>query len=282
MYYSIKMNDTFILDLYPISFTTILPKANYIGYIYITCNTINSRKYIGKHVLKYTYDVYENTQNGHHIDTSYLGSGKILKSAFKKYGIENFVQFIVDYAYTIEELDMKEKEWIAKFDASRSIHFYNIHKGGKGGDTLSFNPNKISIAQSTGKKLRGRIPWNKGKTNCYSDESIERMRLGQLNSPNKGHNKGQIPWNKGKTNVYSKKTLKQMSDSQKGEKNHAYGKPSAFKGRKHTNEAKAKQSYAHSHISDDTRSKMSKAKKGKRWKIVDGKRKWFDENEINS
>lgn len=42
------------------------------------------------------------------------------------------------------------------------------------------------------------------------------MQLGQLNSPNKGHNKGHIPWNKGKTNVYSKETLRKMSESQKG------------------------------------------------------------------
>lgn len=273
------MNDTFICDNYPLVIPTIIPKPNYIGYIYITCNRINSRKYIGKHVLKYSYEVYEATQHGHCIDTTYLGSGKILKAAFKKYGIQNFVQFIIDYAYTIDELDNKEKEWIEKLNAAANSVFYNIHKGGKGGDTMSYNPTKYIIAKSTGEKLKGRIPWNKGKENCYSEESIKRMQLGQLNSPNKGHNKGHIPWNKGKTNVYSKETLRKMSESQKGEKNHAFGKPSSFKGRKHTAEAKAKQSYAHSHILDSTRVKMRKAKKGKCWRIIDGKRKWFDKSE---
>ena len=41
-------------------------------YIYLTTNTINNMKYIGKHYGE--------------LNDSYLGSGKILKRAIEKYG----------------------------------------------------------------------------------------------------------------------------------------------------------------------------------------------------
>ena len=47
------------------------------GYIYLTTNLINGRVYVGKHKSsKY--------------DSSYYGSGKAIKNALKKYGVENF------------------------------------------------------------------------------------------------------------------------------------------------------------------------------------------------
>ena len=51
------------------------------GYIYITENLINGKKYIGK--AKYKNESYKNT--------NYLGSGKLITAAIKKYGRENFL-----------------------------------------------------------------------------------------------------------------------------------------------------------------------------------------------
>lgn len=48
------------------------------GYVYKTTNLINGRIYIGQH-----------KSNG--LDEQYIGSGKILGIALKKYGRRNFV-----------------------------------------------------------------------------------------------------------------------------------------------------------------------------------------------
>lgn len=95
------------------------------GFIYITTNNINNKKYIGQKT--YNCNNWEN----------YLGSGKYLKRAIKKYGEENFSREIIDEANTKEELDEKEIFWIGYYDAVNSNDFYNIAFGGDGGNTLA-------------------------------------------------------------------------------------------------------------------------------------------------
>lgn len=92
-------------------------------YIYLTTNHVNGMKYIGKH-------------HGE-LDNSYLGSGKLLKLAIKKHGKSNFSKDILFVSESEEENCEKEKYFIAKYDAVNSPEFYNIHEGGKGGDTFS-------------------------------------------------------------------------------------------------------------------------------------------------
>ncbi len=46
------------------------------GYIYLTTNLINKKKYVGQH-------------KSSKFDERYKGSGKLIKKAFKKYGKEN-------------------------------------------------------------------------------------------------------------------------------------------------------------------------------------------------
>ena len=53
-------------------------------------------------------------------------------------------------------------------------------------------------------RKKGCIPWNKGKTNIYSEDTLQRNRDAHL---------GKIPWNKGKTGIYSKETLQKMRDT---------------------------------------------------------------------
>lgn len=60
-----------------------------IGYVYLTTNLINGRKYIGMH--KKTY-----------FDENYKGSGKILRQAFDKYGWENFKCEVLEWCETYE------------------------------------------------------------------------------------------------------------------------------------------------------------------------------------
>lgn len=57
------------------------------GYIYLTTNRVNGKKYIGRHKAS-TFD------------STYYGSGKIITQAILKEGIENFTCEILDTAET--------------------------------------------------------------------------------------------------------------------------------------------------------------------------------------
>lgn len=55
------------------------------------------------------------------------------------------------------------------------------------------------ISEETRIKLKGRTPWNKGKKNPYSKETIEKMSLANIkNNTKPPSRKGQVPWIKGK------------------------------------------------------------------------------------
>ena len=94
------------------------------GYIYKTTNLVNGKIYIGQHKAeKY--------------DKSYYGSGKILKLAIDKYGIENFSNTVLCYCESKKELDKLERQLIKQYNSTNSDIGYNIAKGGDGGDTFS-------------------------------------------------------------------------------------------------------------------------------------------------
>lgn len=54
------------------------------GYIYKTTNTINGKIYIGQ------------KKSSEFLGVQYLGSGKILKSAINKYGVEAFIVEVIE------------------------------------------------------------------------------------------------------------------------------------------------------------------------------------------
>lgn len=137
------------------------------NYVYITTNLINKNFYIGKH----------STDN---LNDGYLGSGKCLLAAIKKYGKENFKQRILCFCDSEEEAFEVEKYLVTEYIVSRE-DCYNLHIGGDGGK--------------------------------MSDETNKRHSI-YMKEYYKTHN----VWNKGKKNVYSKDTLKRMSDVKKGSK----------------------------------------------------------------
>ena len=94
---------------------------NPFGFIYITTNLKNGKRYIGKKI----FDKKNEWK-------TYLGSGVALKSAIKKYGKENFIKTIVAYVYSDLELCEAEKEIISFLNATNSTDFYNIAAGGEG------------------------------------------------------------------------------------------------------------------------------------------------------
>lgn len=117
--------------------------------IYKTTNLINGKYYIGKDARNLNY---------------YLGSGKLLKKALKKYGKNNFVKEILEVCNSLEELEDREKYWIKKLNSINKG--YNITEGGTGGDIFTNNPNK--------EKIR-----NKLKKRIYSEE-VKKIKLKNL------------------------------------------------------------------------------------------------------
>ncbi len=96
---------------------------NKYGFIYITTNSVNGKRYIGKRM----YDKRGEWKK-------YLGSGILLKKAIKKYGRQFFKREIIDFATSLEELNAKETYWIKYYNAITDDAFYNIASGGDGGN----------------------------------------------------------------------------------------------------------------------------------------------------
>lgn len=85
--------------------------------IYRTTNQINGKCYIGKHQTK-------------DLNDGYMGSGKLIKRAIAKYGIENFSKEILHVFNTEKEMNAKEAEIVTEDFCKNS---YNLCKGGQGG-----------------------------------------------------------------------------------------------------------------------------------------------------
>jgi len=88
------------------------------GFIYITTNTINGKKYLGM------------CKHDKRCSDTYLGSGKHLKQAISKYGKDNFTREIIAEYSSKEELSNAEIEFIKEYNCVESREWYNITIGG--------------------------------------------------------------------------------------------------------------------------------------------------------
>lgn len=91
-------------------------------YLYKITNVVNNKIYIGIH----------STEN---IDDGYMGSGKRIKTAIQKYGVDNFIKEILSYYCSLEEALKAEKEIVTEDFCKRS-DTYNIAVGGHCGGSL--------------------------------------------------------------------------------------------------------------------------------------------------
>jgi hypothetical protein len=112
--------------------------------IYKIINKVNGRWYIGKH-------------NGK--DPNYMGSGKLLKQAQNKYGLDNFEKVILETVDSEELLNEREQYWIAEANAVNDPQSYNLAQGGEGGDLSKYHDytNQGYIGKQD--KFAGRQRW---------------------------------------------------------------------------------------------------------------------------
>ena len=144
------------------------------GYVYITENLINGKKYIGQHKSEV-------------FNESYKGSGKLLKRAFKKYGWNNFKTEVIEWACCYEELNSLEIKWIEFFNADMSNEFYNISHGGNTPVLIGKNNPFYGRHHSDEsiQKIKDNMPDMSGENNpfygrCHSDES--KKKIGEKSS----------------------------------------------------------------------------------------------------
>lgn len=218
------------------------------GYIYLILNKLDGRTYVGKRKLP---------KNKTWSSDKYMGSGCHLKNSQNKYGIENFEKFFICYTDSEEDACQKEIFWIKEY-RNRGKAEYNFDDGGnptahnKGKHFSEYVRKRMSEAKK-GKPL----PWI---TSEVGKKSAETRKSRGYEPWNKGKKGSQVAWNKGKkTGPLSEETKRKMSDSHKGKC-----------------------------LSDEERQKMLEKRnqtlkeigfhsnKGKHWKLVNGKRTYFD------
>jgi hypothetical protein len=183
-------------------------------YLYEIKNNLNGKIYVGVHKTK-------------DMEDGYMGSGKVIRSAIEKYGIENFTKVILETFDDSENMYIREAEVVTDEFLLRE-DVYNLRRGGFGGfDHINKNglndrtgatltdKQKDNISQGVKstitpdrlKEMSDRMLGNEynplfrltGKAHPASGqktkEHIDKIRNGILSSPSLGQN-GKL--NKGK------------------------------------------------------------------------------------
>ena len=88
-------------------------------YLYEVKNNINGKIYVGVHKTKDMND-------------GYMGSGKVIRKAIEKYGINNFTKTILEIFDSERQMYLREKDFVDEKFLSRN-DVYNLRRGGTGG-----------------------------------------------------------------------------------------------------------------------------------------------------
>jgi group I intron endonuclease len=180
-----------------------------IWYIYKTTCIINNKIYVGKHKC------YEKP------DKNYLGSGKLLWFAIKKYGKDKFIQEILEFCESEEQNCEREKFWIKKLNSQNRKIGYNTSPGGEGG---------ISGFNRETNKWFSLENWSKLTSEEHSIR-VKKIKAG-INKPEtrKKISKASKNWHEKMTEEEKKEWTKSLShpkksnENYKGSKNSMYGK----------------------------------------------------------
>lgn len=228
------------------------------GYIYVTVNMINGKKYIGQ--KKFDRQGKWKT---------YIGSGIAFKHAVKKHGAEHFKTFVIDYANSPEELNDLENKYTVTLNCVKSKNYYNLVEGGGTVTGLKFSKKTLD---RLGELATGENNYFYGKQYFGIENGFygKSHTLESRKAMSEQH-KGQVPWSKGRVNVFSEESLTKMRNAKLGKKlskshkaaiaNAQQGENHPMYGKKHSNKTKAlmREKALGRKASDETRKKMSES-----------------------
>jgi hypothetical protein len=183
--------------------------------IYKVTNKINGKIYIGKHQTK-------------DLNDSYMGSGKLIRAAIEKYGLDNFEKEILFQFDNEADMNKKEAELVTEEFVEENTN-YNLCPGGKGG--WGYNNTK------EGQKLRefSYSRWSKAGARSFkhkfeTDENFKTQHKNMLEKASKKGIEAQkikypngVFYGKKHTEETKEKIGKANSEFQKGENNSQYG-----------------------------------------------------------
>lgn len=174
--------------------------------VYKIINLINGKIYIGVHQ---TFD----------LNDGYMGSGKILKKAIKKYGIENFKKEYLEIFNTKEKMFEMESKLVNE-NFIKSENSYNIKCGGFGGFDYINQLDHIKEKSSKRAKLLSKRNWE-------NEKLAKKMRKNGSYQLKKLHLEGKISYDNFKGKTHTEETKKKIGEAnskhQKGSNNSNYG-----------------------------------------------------------
>lgn len=173
------------------------------GYIYKTTNIINNKIYIGQHKSGF-------------FDKGYLGSGKNITRAIKKYGKENFSVELIKEVNSPKEADDLERHYIGLYESSNPSIGYNISHGGqerfftglKHSDSSKRKMREKKVGKHPKPTTLGKLCYTNGTLNkmISEDEVQEYESIGWYRG--KTYKQKPVAWNKGLTKETDKRVEK--------------------------------------------------------------------------
>lgn len=183
------------------------------GYIYMTENLVNGKKYIGQ------------KKSTKFLNERYLGSGALLAKAIEKYGKENFKVSLICECESKEELNEMEIYYIKLYDAQNNPNFYNLAPGGESG----VGGPKFKGHKHTDESRRKISENNKGEKNAFygkkhTEETKQHMKeMAKHRKPVSDETRQKLSQIR-KGRKFTEEHKRKISEAQKGEKGNNYGK----------------------------------------------------------
>ena len=237
------------------------------GFIYITTNMINGMKYLGQK----SFDDNNKWRN-------YLGSGKALKNAIRKYGKQNFDRNIICFCYSPEELNEAEYALSVFLNVVEDRNWYNLCYGGEvpiGYVATDEARSKMSEAQKArwtdelrrelGEKMSGECNPFYGKHHTEDTRKVlSEQHTGMKASDDARTKMSQSQTERFKDPVERAKCGWEHTEEQKKEHSERMsGEGHPMFGKHHSEETKKKISEARQNLSDESRRKISIAAKAR-------------------
>lgn len=135
-------------------------------FVYLITNTVNGKHYVGK-----TMQTIGARWSSHRWNAK-AGQFSRLYRAIRKYDVRSFVIEELGKTDTPEQLNQLERLWIIALRSSDPTIGYNLTSGGDG---VCGHKHSDEARQKMRKAKLGNVPWNKGKTGCFSQETLLSM-----------------------------------------------------------------------------------------------------------